>query len=110
MTCLNKDQNTSFIFAFSNVCCLASQTNTKASLLLIAAQKVFKQGMRGWLLSTKNICVSLKWAFYFTRTYTGILCSYSAVNYTTGDPEEKKGDRGDSVQARNFKDVLSRIA
>lgn len=105
MTCLNKDQSTSFIFAFSTVC-LASQTNTKGSLLLIAAQKVFIQGMKGWLLSTKNICVSLKWALYFTRTYTGILCSYFAVNYTTGDQEEKKGVRGDSVQARNFKDVL----
>lgn len=104
MTCLNKDQSTSFIFVFSNVCCLASQTNTKAGLLLIAAWKVFIQGVRGWLLSTKNTHVSLKWAFYFTQTYTGILCSYSSLNYTTGEQEEKKGDRGDNVQARNVKD------
>lgn len=29
MTCLNKDQSTSYIFVFLHVCCLASQTNTK---------------------------------------------------------------------------------
>lgn len=57
MTCLNKDQSTSFIFAFSNVCCLGSQTNTKASLLLIAAQ-VFIQSMEGMaLVHQEHLCV-----------------------------------------------------
>lgn len=46
MTCLNKDQSTSYIFVFLHVCCLASQTNTKTSV----SKTGFHTGHEGFAL------------------------------------------------------------